>query len=173
MAATNPDPDTDRDTDPRFTEPVDDPDVIHELVSKADIGDYDDCWDWTGPTSNGYGYLSYRGVRVPAHRLMVRVCRDAPLDSTHDTDHICGNKRCINPGHLQVLDRSAHIRVEHRRALDSDGSSKAGLTRPDIRSIRQRYTEGHVVQRELADEYGISIRMVSKIINREAYWYID
>lgn len=105
------------------------------------------CWEWTGPTSGGYGIVAVRkpGKRNPqgmlAHREMVRESRamaaqlasdDAragdwwntplpgvaapPMSTDQETvDHLCCNRRCVNPDHLQLISRTENSRLRHQR----------------------------------------------------------
>jgi hypothetical protein len=55
------------------------------------------CWNWTGYVeAGGYGLASGRRAhRVAWERLV------GPIPPGHDLHHKCGNRRCVNPEHLQ------------------------------------------------------------------------
>lgn len=40
------------------------------------------------------------------------------------------------------------------------------LTKKDVVKIRDRYSKGDVLQRDLAEEYGVCHQMISAIVNR-------
>lgn len=66
-----------------------------------------ECWEWTaGTVSKGYGafYLSAdQGSRqVGAHRFAYELLVDEIPKGMH-IDHLCKNKRCVNPEHLEVV----------------------------------------------------------------------
>jgi hypothetical protein len=57
------------------------------------------CWIWMAATQNrGYGTF-YNGEKtVLAHRFSFGF---VPLDK--ELDHLCRNRRCVNPAHLEVV----------------------------------------------------------------------
>ena len=63
------------------------------------------CWLWTAAISNtGYGSIGVEGKTCYAHRIAYERYRgQIPLG--FDIDHICGNRRCVNPDHLQLARR--------------------------------------------------------------------
>ena len=71
----------------------------------------DKCWEWTGAkNNNGYGRL---GIKY-AHRVSYQI--HFGFDSIPDgmtVDHLCRNRTCVNPGHLELVTRQEN----HRRGL--------------------------------------------------------
>lgn len=66
----------------------------------------DGCWEWVGTTSNrGYGnYFAHAAHRV-AYQWMV-----GPVPDGLDLDHLCRNKRCVNPHHLEPVTKAENNR---------------------------------------------------------------
>ena len=65
------------------------------------------CWNWLRSISNGYGYLWFFG-RHRAHRAMFSFLRDSiPVGLT--LDHLCRNKICVNPNHLEAVTLTVNI----------------------------------------------------------------
>jgi hypothetical protein len=61
----------------------------------------DGCWPWQGAiSSNGYGIVWYRRWR--AHRLVYEFFH-GQIPTGLVIDHICRNRQCVNPGHLEVV----------------------------------------------------------------------
>lgn len=71
-----------------------------------------DCLVWTGcKNSRGYGLIGAgeRGRTMLVHRVAVMASgRDLSADMT--VDHLCFNKQCVNPDHLEVVTRQENSR---------------------------------------------------------------
>lgn len=77
----------------------------------------DDCWVWTGLLNNkGYGYLTDklhdRNV-VLAHRLSyefyVGPLPDPFGEDRPELDHLCRNRACVNPHHLELVTHKINL----------------------------------------------------------------
>jgi hypothetical protein len=70
------------------------------------------CWLWTDePAANGYGYLGVggrAGRKIQAHRLAYELYI-GPIPPGLDIDHLCRNRRCVNPWHLEAVDRRTNL----------------------------------------------------------------
>ena len=60
------------------------------------------CWVWQGCTSKGYGRIRYNGKQTTTHRVSYEL-QYGPIPKTGTVDHLCRNRKCINPLHLQVV----------------------------------------------------------------------
>ena len=68
------------------------------------------CWDWLASrTPKGYGHLSVNGRLVSAHRAVWILCR-GPIPEGFEIDHICRNRGCVRPEHLQVVPPGFNVR---------------------------------------------------------------
>ncbi len=62
-----------------------------------------DCWTWTGAIqSRGYGSFHHEGRRHSTHRLAY-VLLVGPIPTGLQIDHLCENKLCCNPAHLEPV----------------------------------------------------------------------
>lgn len=68
-----------------------------------------ECWEWIADTSMGYGRFNYKGKRVPAHRFAYQQLKDELLED-YELHHICINRKCVNPLHLDQVTRKEHFR---------------------------------------------------------------
>lgn len=79
---------------------------------RVDIAGVEECWNWIqAPTSQGYGSfalpvrLSPTGtnLRVGAHRVAWALRNGRLVDPDLTIDHLCRNRRCVNPDHLEEV----------------------------------------------------------------------
>lgn len=61
------------------------------------------CWLWTGSLTNqGYGSMQVDGVGTTAHRAAYQALV-GPVPEGLVLDHLCRNRRCCNPAHLEPV----------------------------------------------------------------------
>jgi len=65
------------------------------------------CWNWKGYTNYGYAHGSIFGKNGRIHRIFFEHYKEKvpPKKLLH---HICHNKRCINPEHLEAVSDLEH-----------------------------------------------------------------
>ena len=67
------------------------------------------CWEWQGSmVENGYGVVSVNGANIKAHRRYYEVLV-GPIPPGLDLDHLCRNRACVNPDHLEPVTRSVNL----------------------------------------------------------------
>lgn len=68
------------------------------------------CWNWVGgQSSDGYGVWSLRGaVTRRAHRIMYERHK-GPIPQGLQLDHLCRNRLCVNPDHLEPVTNRENI----------------------------------------------------------------
>lgn len=72
------------------------------------------CWQWQGTLRNGYAIITEKGARtlkrrqIRAHRYAFLVFRHEIPDGL-DLDHLCRNRACVNPFHLQPVTRKVNL----------------------------------------------------------------
>jgi hypothetical protein len=67
------------------------------------------CWEWTGHISaDGYGRYRLGGRFLQAHRIAYELIV-APIPSGLTLDHLCRNRRCVNPDHMDPVTHRVNI----------------------------------------------------------------
>lgn len=69
----------------------------------------DSCWIWTGATRpNGYGHLMKERKDVLAHRTVYEMLV-GPIPEGLTLDHLCRDRACVNPDHLEPVTNKVNI----------------------------------------------------------------
>lgn len=70
------------------------------------------CWEWQGGKVDGYG--AFRDKQRPhntqrAHRLVYQLFVEILPSVQQVTDHLCRNRACINPCHIEIVDHQTNL----------------------------------------------------------------
>ncbi|MFS2091030.1 HNH endonuclease signature motif containing protein [Paenarthrobacter nicotinovorans] len=88
-----------------------------------------DCWNWTGwLDTHGYGTLHLGRKHHRAHRISFAI-HGRKLDQTMVLDHLCRNRRCVNPKHLEQVTNVENV--------------MRGVSGPAINATKTHCKEGH------------------------------
>lgn len=83
--------------------------VAEALADRFEILD-SGCWEWQGGRlPQGYGQFSWRGVGKSAH-LWSWLVSVGPIPEGLELDHLCRNRGCINPDHLEPVTHAENVR---------------------------------------------------------------
>lgn len=116
-------------------------DLTDRFWSKVDKSG--DCWVWTGGASGGYGKFWMDGKSARAHRVAY-VALVGPVPVGLDLDHLCRNRRCVKPDHLEPVtlaennQRAAVVRdtCRHDHPLDGIRIHKSGRVQRFCKTCR-------------------------------------
>jgi hypothetical protein len=75
--------------------------VLDRLADKFTVDD--GCWEWTAAKGRtGYGRFLYKGSVRLAHGVMWDLF-NGPLPEGTELDHLCRNRGCVRPSHLEPV----------------------------------------------------------------------
>lgn len=107
--------------------------------------EYNDCWLWRGSIgSTGYGVVTRRVahrqyVTQVAHRHVYRLLVD-DIGKELELDHLCKNKICVKPVHLEPVTRQENMRRRYAHNTCKQGHKLEGknLKTYNYRGMLQR-----------------------------------
>lgn len=111
------------------------------------------CWVWPGAASTGgYAHLRINGGVEYVHRWSFRQHKGEIPDG-YEIDHLCRNRLCMNPEHLEAVPPVTNVRR----------SSNTKLTPEQVLEIRE--LSKSLSAREIAAQFGVHRITVHDIIH--------
>lgn len=116
-----------------------------EYIIDSDTG----CWEWQlAKTTAGYAE-TWNGTRpVYAHRTLYED-QYGPIPPGMQLDHLCRNRGCVNPDHMEPV----------TNAENSRRGDRTKLTWEQVHEIRSSETSG----KELAAKFGVAPCTISHV----------
>lgn len=90
------------------------------IEANVDGGYQTSCWRWLRCLNNyGYGLIRVDGKSQLAHRYLYEHAR-GPVPDGLELDHLCRNRWCVRPAHLEAVTRKENARRGARTVLTAD-----------------------------------------------------
>lgn len=92
---------------------------IVRFLLKVQVNPITGCWLWQGSKSGngrggGYGRFTVSGQTVAAHRWSYATFTGRIIKGRH-IDHLCANRACVNPDHLEQVSCKVNQQRRSRR----------------------------------------------------------
>jgi hypothetical protein len=147
--------------------------LAERFWEKVDRRGPNECWPWMASTNHrGYGVIGAgKGTQHAfAHRVAWELT-NGPIPPGKCVCHRCDNPPCCNPAHGFLGTHSANMADAATKLRFPVGTKhwNAKLTEDEVRTIRHIHSTRKILQRELADRYGVTPVQISNIINRR-HW---
>jgi hypothetical protein len=134
------------------------PAIGQRFAEKYWINPKTGCWQWlAGIDRYGYGIFTINTRNKKAHRVAYAIHR-GPIPAGQVLDHLCRNRACVNPAHLEAVRHGDNIRRGRR----------AKLTWDQVREIR-RLSEGGFSIDDLATRFSVSYSAVQFILTNRSW----
>ena len=84
--------------------------LTEKVMSRIDKNDPNGCWIWIGYINEGgYGRVTAWGKPRLAHRLVYQI-EIGTIPEGLVLDHLCRNRKCVNPKHLEPVTSGENTR---------------------------------------------------------------
>lgn len=159
--------------------------IFYNFWRKVDIKDnIKECWNWTMSLYDGYGLFWDGKKNLGSHRMAYKLTKGDIPDGLQ-VQHICNNRRCCNPYHLELGDNTKNIifklKCGRQSRLIGENSGNAKLIEDQVREIHLIFDE----QRKLhpgfkqwqiigpiAQKFNVSISTIKQILYGKLWYHI-
>ena len=129
----------------------------------------DECWEWIGGKTRGYGEIWDHDRQRRAHRVSWEWA-NGPIPKGKFVCHTCDNRACVNPKHLwlgSIADNQRDMAMKKRSTI-GERNPHSKLTEEDVREIRA----SSLKRCELAKIYKVGHQAISQVILRQNWAHV-
>lgn len=91
------------------------------------------CWEWQ--TRAEYGHFCLKKINISASNFSY-MAFIGPIKRGHIVDHLCMNKKCVNPNHLEMVTKSDNASKRREKLKKKILSEDGGIITDRIRGIK-------------------------------------
>lgn len=149
--------------------------LVAEVEQAIATATRETCWDWPYSTNKtGYAALAINGKMTRAARYICKRVHGPPPTQGHQAAHNCGNRRCINPHHIEWKTRKENEadKLLHGTRHRGEQSVKAKLTEAQVREILRQRASG-ATMKALSEQFGVAHSTIQSILERRNWRHIE
>jgi hypothetical protein len=111
------------------------PELLARLLSRVSPEPNTGCWLWVGShCRTEYGTVKVGGRVLLVHRVLFALLVREP-DSSLELDHLCRNRWCVNPEHLEEVTHDENMRRTRRLTPEVMNEILGRVARGEKRSV--------------------------------------
>jgi hypothetical protein len=130
------------------------------------------CWIWIGAKRADYGSIGIQGRTWYSHKASYYAFRNLPLPSRTNNlvvRHMCLEKLCVNPWHLELGTAKDNMRDKIRDGTHTNGKQTT-ITAEIAKQIKE--SKGAGTARERAQRFNVSVDIVKNIDAGKAWKHV-
>lgn len=139
--------------------------------------DGDGCLRWPYSNAGGYGFVQIDGRNKRVTRLVCEHIYGPPPTPKHQAAHLCGNghEGCCAPNHLawKTCAENHADKLVHGTSNRGERHGQSKVTTPQVLEIKAMLRGGGLSQQKIADRFGVTQTLVSRISRGETWGWLE